>query len=250
MKKSTQANHKILFPSLMALVFTVAANAPGDVIFTQNLDNPANPVYQTYALDDDGNAESNRGRDLRADGSNSRAPGQTFQLSQDIVVQSLWVHYNPLDTTNTRTFTMAIYEVDDIKDSGFTAGDLMKSVDITTTLTSTGGEFRFFSVEFTGTDVFTLGARGDGETDPAGYVLALISDDNTSNFFNLRGNSVANFSYGDGQAYNDTGLGGESVNIPSTVEAWNFAIIPEPSTLVLLGLTGIAAVLGLRRRRA
>ncbi|MCA9239813.1 MAG: hypothetical protein KDA37_06425 [Planctomycetales bacterium] len=131
---------------------------------------------------------------------------QTFKNPTTIDVGEIVLSFN-VDAGGVGGMILEFYEVDDVNAAAWTAGSLVHTISLPTTLDTT----EFFGVTLTDADVFTLPARFAGTT---GYGLEVSNFDGASTIGTFRHTNTGVDEYVDGVFYVEDGTpsGGSSAN--------------------------------------
>ena len=180
----------------------------------------------------------------------SRNLTQSFQLGTDVTVSEidiLFVRGNSGNTGRLRIFDVADATALDITADSANTPLLDIQFIMPAGLDPADNTQQTLRLSLSGADVFSLPAR----TGPAGYAFNLTSADGASEVFTWRfgdpGTGGGDGWYADGRVYYDDFVSsGTTEGRRDGLFAFN--PIPEPATVVLVGL-GAVALLGLRRRR-
>lgn len=205
---------------------------------------PANAaVFTTVGNSADGSYE----RNVKPE----RLLTQTFQVGSTFTLNSVYLEYESPGTYQDGNITLSIYNVADVNATTLTLGSLLVSGTFSSTSASrTAAGFTSSSsypnslldFSFTGLDQVTLAAT----TGSAGYAVQISSDAPTgTTLFTWERNGN---NYAGGNSY-DTGAIASVFGSPTDF-AMAITAVPEPSTMALAGMGGLAMLFALRRQSA
>ena len=173
-----------------------------------------------------------------------RQNAQTFQVGTTFTLDAIYLEYQAPGggTYADGDMTLSIYSVADVNAATLSLGPLVVSGTFTSDATSraTAGfttsdsATSLLKFDFTGIDEVSLAATGG----TAGYALQFTTTTGSGVVFNWqRGGG-----YAGGRAY-EVGADPAALDYALAITA-----VPEPSTMALVGMGGLAMLLGLRRR--
>ncbi|MCC5849404.1 MAG: PEP-CTERM sorting domain-containing protein [Verrucomicrobia bacterium] len=236
MIKSKTRTHTTAKLALFAAVLAFSTSAQAATIVTMDTSIGQDwPTSGIAAIQETSN--NNR------DGRDNRNLTQTFQIPESIFndtnevfqLDTIYIEFNNMN--NGHNFDLRLFSLPDTRASNLNDAIEINSWSLTTS--STGNQITTFN--FSGDPILLDRTDGNG----SGYAFQLDDDGTGTTNFQIRWQSAGDV-YSGGNAYEE---GSRRASNDFTFAVEGTVVIPEPGTLVLLGIAGIAGLIGFRRRK-